>query len=218
MLIGSDIRTYRRRIGLTQIEFAPLIGLTQSALSLLESGRVAISTQHLNKLRKEFVGKKTSPTFAEFEAELSKAGRATQHMLAADLNQFATLTVYPWLDAIDLSEQLRHSPPVSVVSVSNRQNRLIAFKMPRETKYWATGEIIAFEECSVGDIKDADVCLVVTTGPKPGHTRTVVAAARVTSGRGPTKFAPIRTRETPIPADDKSILTIMRNCYRAREV
>ena len=51
---GRDIRRYRREIGWNQGAFAKELGLSQSALSLLESGKIAVSDEHMGRLTKAF--------------------------------------------------------------------------------------------------------------------------------------------------------------------
>jgi transcriptional regulator with XRE-family HTH domain len=50
MNIGMTISNLRRNKGLTQIEFANLIGITQTSLSQIESGKKKPGTSNLKKI------------------------------------------------------------------------------------------------------------------------------------------------------------------------
>lgn len=55
-VLGGNIRAARREAGLTQVDFAKLIGVTQGALSQFEGGRVAPSSETFKAIRKALRG------------------------------------------------------------------------------------------------------------------------------------------------------------------
>ena len=137
VLNGADIRRYRKTIRLTQVEFAERMGVSQSALSLLEGGRIAVSEDHAAQLRQRFGGHDFEPQFATFLRDLEARQKGTHAALTRATGRYLTLTVWRWEDGFDLSHAPGPECAVNVVTVRATDRPTIAFQMPRASTHWA---------------------------------------------------------------------------------
>lgn len=218
-MTGQDIRRYRRQIGLDQISFAEKIGLSQSGLSLLETGKTSVSAEHLDRLRKAFDKARYKPRFGEFLGELENERAEGQAALAAPRGRHLTLTVWSWHEGFDLSRPPSPDQAAGLVTMTTREPRVIALEMPRSTEAWSRGEILVFEECSSDAIRDNDICLVqVRSGDRKPHA-TLIAMAHVSrSTRSQTLQLEPLSPPRPIFEATERIVAILRVVYRARYV
>lgn len=67
-LLGHRIKYLRMKNGISQTQMVEYIGLSQTNLSNMESGRVAITTQNLFKMR-NILGCKMRDFFVDFDNE-----------------------------------------------------------------------------------------------------------------------------------------------------
>ena len=65
-LLGRRVKFLRMEKGISQTDMAEMIGLSQTNLSNMESGRTTITTQNLFKMR-EVLGCKMSDFFTDFD-------------------------------------------------------------------------------------------------------------------------------------------------------
>jgi len=219
MLTSADVKRYRESIGLTQIEFAKRIGVSQSALSLMESGRIAVSDRHVERLREQFLGRGHEQPFTEFLSAVEAERKASGPALTALIGRYLTLTVWRWEDGFDLSRPPAPDQAVSVVTIQSTDRQAIAFQMSRESKYWAGHELLVLAECRPTEVKDRDVCLIQFKPPRTRALKTVLAIAHVASPRGSSpQLTPIAPRCPTLWANDEAIRVLMRTVFRGRRL
>lgn len=205
-LKGSDIRRYRRTIGLNQADFARRLGVTQSALSRFEAGRIAISDEHLAQLRKGFPSPDVTPSFAEFSRHLEQE---SQPALTRSLGRHLLLTVWPWEEGFDLSKCPPADSAAGVVAIPFTEKATIAFRMARSGELWTKGDVIIFEECDIQELRKDDVCLVHQKAGR-ASTTTLVRAEIARTG---TRLRGMLSRSQVIP--DDAVLLLMRAVTRS---
>ena len=67
-VLGQKVKFLRMKKGISQTDMAEAIGLSQTNLSNMESGRTAITIQNLFKIRK-ILGCKMADFFVDFDGE-----------------------------------------------------------------------------------------------------------------------------------------------------
>ena len=212
MVTGPQIRRYRKVLGMNQVQFARRIGVSQSALSQLESGRIALSDQQLKLMQKEFVAPTFQPSFGEFllqiEGDHEPDNRQTS--IIGTSGRYETLTVWKWEDGFDLD----HVPPaelaVGLVTIPMTDKASIAFEMTRDTGHWVKEEVLVFLECQEKDLLESDVCLVQYRRGR--HARTSLALVERPHGRSSLNIRPLSSRTDSIP--EESILILLRASIR----
>jgi len=219
MLTGADIRRYRKTIGLSQIDFARRLGLSQSGLSQLENGRIAVCDDHVHQLQDRFSGRKTDLTFDSFLRQQAATGEASRRALSTDAGKHLTLTVWRWEDGYDLAQMPASELAVDLVTTHATSQATIAFQMTQKSTHWLSGEIFVFEECRPADLLDRDVCLVQFKPPRSQALKTVLAIARSASARSSARqLTPIAPRCPAFDASDKVIRILMRAVFRGHRL
>jgi transcriptional regulator with XRE-family HTH domain len=219
VLNGADIRRYRKTIRLTQVEFAERMGVSQSALSLLESGRIAVSEDHVGQLRQQFGGREFKPSFPKFLEDLEVSRKAAQAALTTATGRYLTLTVWRWEDGFDLSHPPGPECAVNVVTVRATDLPTIAFQMPRASTHWAKNEILVFEECQPDELADGDICLLQVATSRSRVPRTTIGLAQLgATSNSPSTITPLKGRGSVMRADSESVRALLRVSFRAREV
>ncbi len=219
LLTGADIRRYRKSIGLTQLDFAKRMEVSQSALSLLESGRIAVSDDHVERLQERFRGRNVERAFTEYLSALEADRAASGAALTASTGRHLTLTVWRWEDGYDLGQAPSPEQVADLVTIRATSNATIAFQMPQESGHWARDEILVFEECRSADVMDEDVCLLQLKPARTRTPRTVLAVARRSSARrSPAQLTPIRSKGPTFAADNESVQVLMRVSFRGRNL
>lgn len=219
LLNGADIRRYRKSIELTQVDFAKRMGVSQSALSLLESGRIAVSDDHVAELTDRFRGRGLKQMFTEFLLALKATQAAAGASLATSTGHYLTLTVWRWEDGFDLGGPPAPEMAVNVVTMRAADKPTIAFQMPRASPHWAEDEILVFEECAPSELKDGDVCLFGTVTARSRRLRTTLGVAHLGNAqRTAPQIQPLTRRGAPVAANAKFIRTLLRVSFRARAV
>ena len=74
-VLGRRVKTLRINKGITQTKMAELLGLSQTNLSNMESGRTAITTQNLFKMQ-GILNCKMADFFVDFDSEAEEAANA----------------------------------------------------------------------------------------------------------------------------------------------
>ena len=74
-VLGRRVKTLRINKGITQTKMAELLGLSQTNLSNMESGRTAITTQNLFKMQ-GILNCKMADFFVDFDADAEDASNA----------------------------------------------------------------------------------------------------------------------------------------------
>ena len=75
-VLGRKVKFLRLEKGISQTDMAEAIGLSQTNLSNMESGRTAITIQNLFKMQK-ILGCKMRDFFTDFDGEVSEVQRST---------------------------------------------------------------------------------------------------------------------------------------------
>ena len=83
-VLGRKVKFLRLEKGISQTDMAEAIGLSQTNLSNMESGRTAITIQNLFKMR-EVLGCKMSDLFTDFDVEVSAVQSSTDNSNAIEL-------------------------------------------------------------------------------------------------------------------------------------
>ena len=86
-ILGRRVKYLRMDRGISQTNMADMLGLSQTNLSNMESGRTAITTQNLFKMR-EILGCKIADFFVDFDSEAvqeTKVNEATATKQALEL-------------------------------------------------------------------------------------------------------------------------------------
>ena len=89
-LLGKRVKFLRMEKGLSQTHMAEAIGLSQTNLSNMESGRTAITIQNIFKMRK-VLGCKMSDFFVDFDAETIEKEEAKKAIELEDALQILRL-------------------------------------------------------------------------------------------------------------------------------
>ena len=74
-VLGRRVKTLRINKGITQTKMAELLGLSQTNLSNMESGRTAITTQNLFKMQ-GILNCKMADFFVDFDVDAEEAANA----------------------------------------------------------------------------------------------------------------------------------------------
>ena len=80
-VLGRRVKTLRINKGITQTKMAELLGLSQTNLSNMESGRTAITTQNLFKM-KGILNCKMADFFVDFDAEAENVSNLKEEGVA----------------------------------------------------------------------------------------------------------------------------------------
>ncbi len=217
---GLDIRRYRKRIGWNQTRFAERLGVSQSALSLIESGRVAVSEDHITKLRQAFAGSQTRPAFRDFLRDLDRGRAEGQAALTTSRGRYLMLPVWRWESGFDLSSALAPEHAVDMVTVRATKDPTIAFAMTKASEHWTQGEILVFERCRRTDLEDGDVCLLQVRLPRAKRNKTTLAVAHVVPDKGgqTVQFEPISPAGPIFSTKDDALPALLRVVYRGRHL
>jgi transcriptional regulator with XRE-family HTH domain len=220
VLTGSDLRRYRKLLGMTQTQFARQLGLAQATLSQIEGGRIALSNEHLQKLGERFKSARFKPTFAEFQRGVEQGMSQSQAALAAPRARYCTLSVWAWEDGFDLGRVPAPDSAVDLVTVRACDKPVIALQVGRQTDHWEAGETFVFEQCSRDDVQDGDICLLQVRPPRARATKTMIAIAHIAPGkRGRAlHFEPVSPSGAIFAPIDDSLLGILRAIYRGRHL
>ena len=89
-LLGKRVKFLRMEKGISQTHMAEAIGLSQTNLSNMESGRTAITIQNIFKMRK-VLGCKMSDFFVDFDAETIEKEEAKKAIELEDALQILRL-------------------------------------------------------------------------------------------------------------------------------
>ena len=83
-VLGRKVKFLRLEKGISQTDMAEAIGLSQTNLSNMESGRTAITIQNLFKMQK-ILGCKMRDFFTDFDGEVSAVQSSTDNSNAIEL-------------------------------------------------------------------------------------------------------------------------------------
>lgn len=89
-ILGKRVKFLRMDRGISQTNMAEMLGLSQTNLSNMESGRTAITTQNLFKMR-EVLKCKMSDFFIDFDAEAVEKEEAKKAIELEDALQILKL-------------------------------------------------------------------------------------------------------------------------------
>jgi transcriptional regulator with XRE-family HTH domain len=205
---------------MTQTQFARQLGLAQATLSQIEGGRIALSSEHLQRLAEKFNSASFKPTFAEFQRGVELGMSESQAALAAPRARYSTLSVWAWDDGFDLGRVPAPDSAVDLVTVRACDKPLIALQVSRRTDHWEAGETFVFEQCSRDDAQDGDICLLQVRPPRARATKTMIAVARIAPAkRGRAlQFEPVSPAGAIFTPADDTLLGILRAVYRGRHL
>ena len=144
VVTGEVIRRYRRLIGLSQEEFSRRWGLTQGALSQIESGRLAVSEGRAAELLAQFKGHAGEVPARRFLEQFSKDRRQSLPLLGHASATHTTLTVWRWRDDFDLAAEPIGLESAGLVTLTLPSGaRAVALQLPDPDPH-RSGEILVF--------------------------------------------------------------------------
>jgi transcriptional regulator with XRE-family HTH domain len=97
---GQVLRAYRERLQLSQQEFASLLGVSQSLISIVEVGRGPVSRKLLRIMREQGEAGALRPAFGDFLNE----GTVDRSVLEPDFGVARPIQLEPWAARINLSK------------------------------------------------------------------------------------------------------------------
>ena len=98
-VLGRKVKFLRLEKGISQTDMAEAIGLSQTNLSNMESGRTAITIQNLFKMQK-ILGCKMRDFFTDFDGEVSKVQCSNDNNTAIELED--ALNILKLLKKVDV--------------------------------------------------------------------------------------------------------------------
>ena len=98
-VLGRKVKLLRLEKGITQTDMAEAIGLSQTNLSNMESGRTAITIQNLFKMR-EVLGCKMRDFFSDFDGTVSATQGSADNSKAIELED--AVKILKLLKAVDI--------------------------------------------------------------------------------------------------------------------
>jgi transcriptional regulator with XRE-family HTH domain len=219
MINGADLRRYRKMIGWKQADFAKRLGISQSALSLIENGQIAVSKEHLAQLAQCFDKPTYTPRFSEFLETVKEEKSVAKTALVAPYSRCTALTVWRWEEGLDLGQISRPDRAVGLLAIRATDNLAIALEMDRKTGWWERGEILVFESCDREEIEDGDLCLLAEVKrPRGASTQTFIAVARRVraTSRPELLYEPISPRAAIVPRESARPDLLLRLVFRGR--
>lgn len=219
MLRGRDVRHYRKLIGLNQEEFARRLGMRQPALSLLETGRLAVTDEHRDKLLKVFDRPEWKPRFGEYLKKIETEESQPQPALTAPLARYATLPCWR-SEEYDLGRAPQPDQIAGLVTVRASERPVVALQMSKASKDWVKNDVLVFQQDETGTVEDDELCLLHVQLSKDVAAQTMIATARRTrTERGKIlAFKPVEPSGDLFVASDDVVLTCFRLLFRGRYV
>lgn len=219
-MIGADLRRFRRAIGWNQIEFAEVLGVTQSALSQMESGRYGLSEHHLDTLKAQFNNPDITPTFNEYCKQLEDRRSAALGAVEAPHTRFTVLVVWDWEEGFDLSTPLPRDQSVGLIAIDASDRPAIAIRLKSRTQWWNKNEILAFELCSLDEPRNESICLLQLQSQRGKSSKTMIAISRPTTDRrGPRhRFLPVSPSGSLFAPEPENVLAVMKATFRCEKL
>lgn len=181
-ITGDDLRQYRRRLGLTQTEFAKRAGIPQQTFSNLETGRIPITADRIAQFRDAFDD--AEPSFAEFLKEVAATAQHRSPALESPLARQLVVTVWRFSE-FRFDRALPAGAAVGFVMVPFTDRPVVAVQMESATELWADGEILVFEQCRAEEIGEGQLCLAgVEQGSQRGGSASAVHIGKLLVARG----------------------------------
>ena len=98
-ILGRRVKFLRMNKNISQTHMAEMIGLSQTNLSNMESGRTAITLQNIFKMR-EVLGCKIADFFVDFDVEVSAEHRSAETNNSIELED--AVKILKLLKAVDV--------------------------------------------------------------------------------------------------------------------
>ena len=98
-ILGRRVKFLRMNKNISQTHMAEMIGLSQTNLSNMESGRTAITLQNIFKMR-EVLGCKIADFFVDFDGEVSEENRNAETNNSIELED--AVKILKLLKAVDV--------------------------------------------------------------------------------------------------------------------
>ncbi len=218
MLTGSDVRGYRKLLGLNQIDFARQVGVSQGLLSQLESGQISLSHDHLKKLERAFRGPKYELSFDEFQKQAEQEHAERLSALTAQQEQYVTLRAWRWSGSFDLDAMPPSDGDAGLVMVRSSGRPLAAVQLNRRSAHWGAGEILVFEHCQHNDVEEGDICLVKAKPPRTRRAKTMIVLAHQTPSKRDRvlQLEPLSPASAVFAATDETVQAYLRAIFRCR--
>jgi transcriptional regulator with XRE-family HTH domain len=178
MLTGTDLRRYRRAIGLNQEQLAERLGVSQSTLSLLEGGRIPLADSYLDKLNEQFNRASVKVKFADYVRRVEEERREGLALVGNAAVSYATIPVWRWEPNFDLGSPASALTPQAWITVRAPSDEVIAFRMPKGSAWWADGEILAFLRTEPARAPTGALALVQLAIPKVRVPHTTLVLVR----------------------------------------
>ncbi len=218
MLTGSDVRRYRKQLGLSQMDFARQVGFSQGMLSQLESGQINLSHDHLKKLETPFRRPKYELSFVDFEKQAEQEYVERLSGLTAQQEQYVALRAWRWSGSFDLDAVPPSDGNAALVMVRSSGRPLVAVQLYRRGAHWGAGEILVFEHCQRNVVEEGDICLVKAKPPRVRRAKTMITLARKTPSKlgRVLQFEPLSPVSAVFTATDETVQVYLRAIFRCR--
>lgn len=218
MMSALELKRFRELIGWNQSQVAKTLGVTQSALSMIERGRIPVSQAHIDRLIAGTAS--TNPTFKQFLATLKAEHAKSSAALSTLQSRHSILPVWEWHEGFDLARAPSPAQAVELVMVRTTERACIALAMEKKTNYWQAGETIVFEECGPEELKTDNLCLIQFRQSGARASRAFLAVARIirASKSRQLDFLPLSPGGIAIERAGPRISACLRASYRAKYV
>jgi transcriptional regulator with XRE-family HTH domain len=156
---GLIVRAYRERLGLSQAQFADILGVSQALISTVEIGRGPVSRRLTRALREASESGELQPGFQEFLDE----GVVEKSVLEVDFGVAQPIPLVPWAPRIDLCK-----PPAPGVGerfwVPGTTGKMRAFRFTPPPTLLAPDTIAVFRPARFADLGREQVVLLQFQG------------------------------------------------------
>jgi transcriptional regulator with XRE-family HTH domain len=212
---GELVRRYRKLLGLQQSEFAERWGLTQGALSQIESGRLGISHERASLLSTTFSGTKGELAFKRFLGQFSVERRGSLPLVGHPSATFSTLTVWRWDEDLDLATDPIGLEQAGLITLRLQPGaRALALEVPID----GAAETLVFSPVEFVDLRSGDLVLHQTAGERTGPSVIATVEHRGQTSSRRTRFRPILPKGKPREVRPSDLTGLLRCVYRARYV
>lgn len=214
-ITGEIIRRYRKLLGLQQSEFAQRWGLTQGALSQIESGRLGISQERSALLSTTFSGTRAELPFKRFLSQFSAERRKALPLVGHPSATYTTLTVWSWREDLDLAADPIGLEHAGLVTIRLQPRvRALALEVPIKDGL----ETLVFAYTEYVDLRAGDVVLYQPASDEPvaAAIATVEQSGQTSSRR--TRFRPVSPKSKPREVRPADLAGLLRCIYRGRYI
>jgi transcriptional regulator with XRE-family HTH domain len=216
-LSGSTIKAYREWLQLAQTDFAELVGVSQSLISMVELGQSPVSRRLIQQIRSKCDSGILSPSFDGFLAE----GGLGKGPLESEFGIIKSIPLEPWQERINLAK-VADDDISDRISLPGLPPETRAFRFNPPPSIIAPDTIAFFRPAAISELTRDQIILVQLRrgqGAKKlragvGHIgRTIVSREGRTNQY---QFEPADSRAPVIELNKKNVEILMACFFRGR--